>query len=201
MGRYLKIKTISSERIEEGRMSQNIIAGSAGSRGQDVGKTDRSGKRCDSLKCLGALLLVIAFLGAMGVATRAAAKDTAPAAGIPDASYPASMFDDGKARYFKVKSPDGVTIRYFVMKSSDGIIRAALDACTVCWREAKGYTQKDDVMVCNNCGRRFPSVKINVVTGGCNPIALTRNLEGGQVIIRGAHILEGKRYFALGGGK
>jgi uncharacterized membrane protein len=111
------------------------------------------------------------------------------------------MFDDGKARYFKVKSPDGVTIRYFVMKSSDGIIRAAFDACSVCWREGKGYTQKDDVMVCNNCGRRFPSVKINVVTGGCNPSALTRNIEGGQVIIRGAHILEGKRYFALGGGR
>jgi uncharacterized membrane protein len=182
-------------------MSQNIVAGSAGSCGQSPEKTDRSGKGYDFLKGIGALLLAVALLGAIGVATRAAAKDTPPAAGISDASYPASMFDDGKARYFKVKSPDGVTIRYFVMKSSDGIIRAAFDACTVCWREGKGYTQKDDFMVCNNCGRRFPSVKINVVTGGCNPTALTRNVEGGKVVIRGEHILEGKRYFAFGGGR
>ncbi len=182
-------------------MSQNITAGSAGSRGQNPGKTARSGEGYASLKGIGALLLVTALLVAMGAATRAAAKDAASAVGIPDASYPASMFDNGKARYFKVKSSDGVTIRYFVMKSSDGIIRAAFDACSVCWREGKGYTQKDDVMVCNNCGRRFPSTKINVVTGGCNPTALTRTVEGGKVIIRGAHILEGKRYFALGGGR
>ena len=179
-------------------MSQDITAGSVGSRGWKSGKTNR---RYDSLKGIGAVLLVIAILGLMGVATRAAAKDAATAAGIQDASYPASMFDNGKAHYFKVKSPDGVTIRYFVMKSSDGIIRAAFDACDVCWREGKGYTQKDDFMVCNNCGRRFPSAKINVVTGGCTPGALTRNIEGGKVVIKGDHILEGKRYFALGGAR
>ena len=182
-------------------MSQNIYAGSLGSRGQNSGKTDRSGKRVDSLKGIGAVLLVIALLGAMGVATLAAAKDATPVAGVPDASYPMSMFDNGKARYFQVKTPDGITIKYFIMKSSDGIIRAAFDACNVCWREGKGYTQKDDFMVCNNCGRRFPSTKINVVTGGCNPSALTRNVEGDRVVIKGDHILEGKRYFALGGGR
>jgi uncharacterized membrane protein len=147
------------------------------------------------------MLLVSALLGAMTVATLAAAKDAELTAGVPGVSYPTGMFDDGKARYFQVKTPDGITIKYFVMKSSDGVIRAAFDACNVCWREGKGYTQKDDVMVCNNCGRRFPSTKINVVTGGCNPSALTRNVEGDKVVIRGEHILEGKRYFALGGGR
>lgn len=182
-------------------MSQNVSTGSVGSRGQNLAKMDRSGERIDSLKGIGAVLLVMAILGMMGVATLAVAKDAAPAVGVADVSYPVSMFDNGKARHFQVKTPDGVTIRYFVMKSSDGIIRAAFDACNVCWREGKGYTQKDDVMVCNNCGRRFPSVKINVVTGGCNPSALTRSLEGGKVVIRGDHILEGKRFFALGGGR
>ena len=30
-------------------------------------------------------------------------------------------------------------------------------------------------MVCNNCGKAFPSDQINVITGGCNPIPLERN--------------------------
>ena len=75
------------------------------------------------------------------------------------------------------------------------MIRAAFDACDVCWRENKGYVQKGDVMVCKNCGRRFPSVRINEVRGGCNPAPLKREVENGTVIIRVADILEGKRYF------
>ena len=117
------------------------------------------------------MLLVLALLGAMTVAKLAAAKDAAPAAGVPDVTYPMGMFDNGKARYFQVKTPDGVTIKYFVMKSSDGVIRAAFDACNVCWREGKGYTQKDDFMVCNNCGRRFPSTR---ATGSTTLRAATR---------------------------
>ncbi|MHB9098041.1 MAG: Fe-S-containing protein [Syntrophales bacterium] len=161
-------------------------------RGQKSGRTDKSRQRDCVRKSIG-VLLAVALLGAMA----------APAltAGAPDVSYPVDTFDNGKARHFEYKTGDGVTVKYFIMKSSDGVIRAAFDACNVCWREGKGYTQKDDVMICNNCGRRFPSTKINVVTGGCNPVALTRNVEGGKVVIKAEHILEGKRYFPLRGGR
>jgi uncharacterized membrane protein len=110
-------------------------------------------------------------------------------------TYPEKTFANGKARFFSYKSNDGVTIRYFIMKSSDGVIRAAFDACDVCWPENKGYTQQGDFMVCNNCGRRFPSIRINEVRGGCNPAPLKRKLEQGTVIIRVADILQGKMYF------
>ena len=94
---------------------------------------------------------------------KAATPATAAVPAAPDVTYPATMFDNGKARHFEYKTSDGVKVRYFVMKSSDGVIRAALDACVVCWREGKGYVQDGDVMICKNCGRRFPSVKINEV--------------------------------------
>ncbi len=109
--------------------------------------------------------------------------------------YPEKTFTDGKAHHFTYKTDDGVTIRYFIIKSSDGVIRAAFDACDVCWPENKGYTQQGDVMVCNNCGRRFPSARINEVHGGCNPAPLKRKVEQGIVIIQVADILQGKRYF------
>jgi uncharacterized membrane protein len=55
-------------------------------------------------------------------------------------------------------------------------------------------------MVCNNCGRRFASVRVNEVTGGCNPGPLTREIKGDKVILKVNDILEGKKYFAFGKG-
>lgn len=116
-------------------------------------------------------------------------------AGEQVVSLPASLFDDGKARHFEYQAADGITVRYFVIKSSDGIIRAAYDACDVCWPEGKGYYQQGDDMVCANCGKHFPSVKVNEVKGGCNPAPLQRRVENGQVIIHLADIAAGRRYF------
>jgi uncharacterized membrane protein len=120
---------------------------------------------------------------------------TASAAPPAQVTYPEKTFADGKARFFTYKTDDGVVIRYFILRSSDNVIRAAFDACDVCWPENKGYSQQGDVMVCNNCGRRFPSVRINEVRGGCNPAPLNRKVENGIVIIQLADVLQGKRYF------
>jgi uncharacterized membrane protein len=126
---------------------------------------------------------------------------TASAAPMTQVTYSENMFANGKARQFTYKTDDGVTIRYFILKSSDGIIRAAFDACDVCWPENKGYLQKGDFMVCKNCGRRFPSARVNEVRGGCNPAPLNRKLENGNVMIRVSDILQGKPYFDFRGGK
>jgi uncharacterized membrane protein len=161
-----------------------------------TGNKNQPRRRHDAARGICAMLLVMALLGALNAPALAA-----PAPETQEISYPVNQFDNGKARHFQHKTADGITIKYFIMKSSDGVIRAAFDACDVCWREGKGYVQKDDVMVCRNCGRSFPSTKINVVAGGCNPAPLTRSVEGGKVIIKVEHILEGKKYFAIGGGR
>lgn len=114
--------------------------------------------------------------------------------------YPVKDFQNGDARFYSYPAGDGVTIKYFVLKSSDGVIRAAFDACNVCFQAGKGYTQKGDFMVCNNCGRRFASIRVNEVTGGCNPVSLTREIKGDKVILKVNDILEGKQYFTFGKG-
>ncbi len=113
-------------------------------------------------------------------------------------TYPVDLFEGGKARHYEYKK-EGVTIKYFILKSSDGIIRAAFDACDVCWSAGKGYYQSGDVMVCRNCGRRFPSVRVNEVKGGCNPAPLYRNIENNKVVIKTNDILDGKQYFDFSG--
>ena len=154
--------------------------------------------------------LLVATIGAVLIAGAAifyviqgggqsTATASAPAASnSTSVSFPASLFDDGKARHFE--HVDGkYTIRYFVLKSSDGIIRAAFDACDVCWPAGKGYYQEGDVMVCRNCGRRFASVLVNEVKGGCNPAPLNRSLENGELIIQIKDIQQGRQYFNFAG--
>ena len=109
--------------------------------------------------------------------------------------HPASLFQDGKARHFQIDIGDGISVRYFVIKSSDGVLRAAFDACDVCWYSGKGYYQDGDYMVCRNCGKRFASIKVNEVRGGCNPAPLDRQVIGENLVIQVKSILEGKKYF------
>jgi len=103
--------------------------------------------------------------------------------------------NDGKAHYYSYDS-DGITIRYFVLKSSDGVTRAAFDACDVCYDAKRGYRQEGDNMVCNNCGQRFASVKINEEKGGCNPAPLDRTVDGSDLVIKLDDIEAGRWYFA-----
>ena len=107
---------------------------------------------------------------------------------------PLNKINDGKAHHFSYRA-EGLTIKFFVVKSSDGILRAAFDACDVCFPKRKGYSQSGDFMICNNCGQRFHSTKINVQKGGCNPAPLRRIEKNGELIIAAADILTGYRYF------
>jgi len=138
------------------------------------------------------------FYANQGGQVRSATAVAPSAAGSTSVAFPLSLFEDGQARHFEHKDGN-LTVRYFVLKSSDGIVRAAFDACDVCWPAGKGYYQEGDNMVCRNCGRRFASVLVNEVKGGCNPAPLTRSVQNGQVIIQVKDILDGKQYFNFSG--
>ncbi len=112
-----------------------------------------------------------------------------------DITLPLQAFADGQARFYKSVTTAGQEVRFFVMQSADGVVRAAYDACDVCYRERKGYHQEGDDMICNNCGRHFPSRSINDVAGGCNPAPLQRAIQGNQVVITAAAVAAGASYF------
>ncbi len=97
---------------------------------------------------------------------------------------PVAGISDGKAHHFQVKTEDGTMVTFFVLKSADGVLRAAIDACDVCYRSGLGYYQEGDNMVCKNCGQKFASNKINVIKGGCNPAPLNRTLDGDKLVIQ-----------------
>jgi len=109
-------------------------------------------------------------------------------------NIPVADVSDGQAHFYSM-DVNGTDVKFFVLKSSDGIIRAAFDACDVCFREKKGYSQDGDFMVCNNCGQRFHSARINEVQGGCNPSPLQRTYDDKNVTIQFADIVAGRGYF------
>ena len=143
-----------------------------------------------------AALAVVAIVALVVVNGRGGAETatatTAPAGG--DVTIPVAAVNDGKAHFYTY-DVDGTTVKYFVLASKDGKIRAALDACEVCYPQKKGYTQQGDAMQCNNCGQVFASDKINVITGGCNPIPLKRSISGEDLTITTDSIQAGQTYF------
>ena len=126
------------------------------------------------------------------------AAEKQQAEGLPtgqDVRLAVASFTDGRAKFYRYVTAVGREIRFFVLRSSDGVVRAAFDACDVCYRERKGYHQSGDNMICNNCGRAFRSVNVNVVTGGCNPGPLERTLVADQIVITPAALESGASYF------
>ena len=150
--------------------------------------------------CVCALLAITAGIALYNPSGEkaSATRPSTPGLNATTVDFPAAIFNDGIARHFEYRHND-ITVRYFILKSSDGVIRAAFDACDVCWPAGKGYYQDDDTMVCRNCGRRFASVLVNEVKGGCNPAPLTREVVGDKLVIHTSDIIEGKQYFDFSG--
>lgn len=182
-------------------MSKHQQASSQSTREQKRAEFSGS-RRADTRPKKVLLGLIVAALGAGGYfvvgnlngqATQAKPISAAP--GPAAVKIPLTELDGGKAKFFEYKTADNRSIRFFAMKSADGVYRAALDACDVCYQAKKGYVQDGDDMICRKCGRHFHSAKINEVSGGCNPVGLTRTVAGGQLVIPASELKAGKSYF------
>jgi len=142
-------------------------------------------------------LIVVALIAAVVVMNRGGASPAAATTASSSAgnvTMPMAQVNDGKAHFYTYDA-NGTTVKYFVLASKDGTVRAALDACEVCYPKKLGYHQVGDYMQCNNCGKKFRSDQINVVTGGCNPIPLTRSVTGSTLTIAASSLQAGAQYF------
>ena len=173
-----------------------------------AGRTSKRGGRAGgrawiAVLLIGGLILVVAVAkgtraGWFGDMFQKSPAEVAKAAGVVETAetvkIPLKSLESGKAIFLQADL-GGQQIHYFALRSSDGVYRAAYDTCDVCFRANRGYRQEGDLMVCNNCGQQFPSVKVNVVKGGCNPAPLARKVEGEHLVIRKSDIAAGGPYF------
>jgi uncharacterized membrane protein len=92
----------------------------------------------------------------------------------------------------------GTTVRFFAIKASDGSVRTAFDACDVCFDRKKGYRQEGNMMVCNNCGNKYPIDGLgteNKRGGGCWPGYLPSKIVGDKLMIEGKDLKSGEYRF------
>ena len=109
-------------------------------------------------------------------------------------SIPVADFNDSQAHFYSYKGQTG-KITFFVVKGKDGTLRAAFDACDVCYKEKKGYEQKGEQMICKNCNMAFLVAKIGTVSGGCNPSPLKATQNGATLEIASSDLEGGAHYF------
>ena len=119
-------------------------------------------------------------------------ENVSPADGV--VTLDASGLEKGQSQHYRLKE-NGKTIRFFVVRDNQGTLRVALDACDVCWREDKGYINKDGGMVCVNCGQKFAYNRIGQVQGGCNPHPVAFTTAENTVTIQAQILLDGASYF------
>ena len=126
------------------------------------------------------LLLLIATLALSGCSSSSTASKSGglitPTNG--QLEIPVASISDGKAHHFQAKASDGTMVTFFVLKSADGVLRAAIDACDVCYRSGLGYYQAGDIMGWRYCGEKFASNKVNVIKLGCNTATRNTTLSG-----------------------
>lgn len=99
-----------------------------------------------------------------------------------------------KAQFYKYKVGDK-DIKFFLIKDENGNLKGAFDACDVCYPAKKGYSQKGEFIVCNNCQRQFNYSSVGNLKGGCNPSPLKFTISGDKILINLKEISTQYNYF------
>jgi uncharacterized membrane protein len=166
-------------------------------RAQFTGEAAQRRSRLPLVIAVAATIAVVAVAGAF-ILTRGGGGGTefaqAASGAQGNVEIPLAEVSDGNAHFYTYES-GGTKVNYFVMQSPDGTVRAAFDACDVCYPYKKGYHQSGTAVQCNNCGRIFDSDKINVLEGGCNPAPLKRTVVGDKLVVSPTDIEAGAHYF------
>jgi high-affinity iron transporter len=121
---------------------------------------------------------------------RVAAASVPAKALIADASgtvrIPLSELTDASLHYYSADT-NGTVIRFLVIHQGNGNYATALDACQICG--TAGYRQEGQNIICRNCGAAIYAPSIGEA-GGCNPILVKSHVEGGEVVIDTAALLD-----------
>ncbi len=119
---------------------------------------------------------------------------------VPDAQdqvrIAVDQVKDGRLHRYAYIAEDGHRVRFFLINRYDEDhvkIGVVFDACMICGDD--GYIQKGNDVICIACNVHIfvPSIG---KAGGCNPIPLTHEVEGDEIVITRASLERGAKYFS-----
>ncbi|GHT76786.1 hypothetical protein FACS1894124_8710 [Spirochaetia bacterium] len=103
------------------------------------------------------------------------------------------------AQFYPVEI-EGVKMEVLAVQAPDGTIRTAFNTCQVCYGSGRGYyRQNGNKLVCQNCGNQFSLNRVEVSSGGCNPVPIfadNKTVADGKITISKEFLKQAKSIFA-----
>ena len=145
---------------------------------------------------LAALVLFVGFLTLVKAYDTRVVELSAPETFTEDGDrilVPMEAVNDFHLHRFEWQTPNGIDVRWIVVrKPNSASYGVGLDACEVCGNA--GYYERGSLVVCRRC-----DVVMNTNTigfkGGCNPIPLPYQVEGGNLVFAMADLIAGEKEF------
>ena len=80
---------------------------------------------------------------------------------------------------------DGTVMQLIALVDGSGAPQLAYNTCQVCAGSPYAYFEyQSGMLVCQNCGNRFPLSSVGKVSGGCNPMPVTEYAsDGAQLVV------------------
>lgn len=100
-----------------------------------------------------------------------------------------------KVRFYRFLNSGNQEVRFFVGRDATGQIQVAFDADETCAKMNRGFRAQGEWVVCNKCDKAFRLTDVNAGGGGCKPVPLPYRVEGNQLLIAEADVLQGWRLF------
>ncbi|MDR1438795.1 MAG: DUF2318 domain-containing protein [Clostridiales bacterium] len=95
---------------------------------------------------------------------------------------------------------DGTRLEVLAVQAPDGSLRTAFNTCQVCYDSGRGYyVQEGSALVCQNCGNRFGMDRVEIESGGCNPVPIfpeSKDVGDASITIPLSYLKEAKEIFA-----
>jgi len=101
-----------------------------------------------------------------------------------------------QVRFYRFLNSGNQEVKLFVARDDGGTVQVAFDANEQCAKLKRGYRHDGgEWVVCNKCEKSFRIAEVNAGGGGCKPVPLAHRVEGEELVLAEADILEGWRYF------
>jgi uncharacterized membrane protein len=113
----------------------------------------------------------------------------------PLISIDSNSLKKGDVQFFAYISRSGDKIRFLLARDSTGKIKAAFDACKLCYIYRKGYYFSHGDLVCRYCGNRYTLEAMESGAASCAPIMLPFQMNGQVVTIKAADLEGGEKLF------
>jgi uncharacterized membrane protein len=148
------------------------------------------------------ILVVLAFVATILVADMAL-EGRLGAAGFervspgPDGSVRIDVADlkPQEVRFFRFLNPGNQEVKFFVGRDAAGHVQVAFDANEACAKAKRGYRHEGEWLVCNKCDKAFRLADVNAGGGGCKPVPVAHRVQGDELVLAEADILQGWRLF------